>query len=285
MLWTPYVNTFKGVITNLTGRPSSTWGTSITPGNNSFPAYVEILPDTAYMCCFLEVIAHSNFVAANARDTLLTLGFDFSGGTTYTDMEITNLLVSCVSTFSAGFGVGYQFPLLIPAGTAIAAKASINNATVGTLLVGIRLYGRPTRPELVRCGRSVTTYGATTASSSGTVVTPGTTSEGAWTELTPGSNTTKPHFFWQTGVGINDSTISVDRIYGHDLSYGDATNKEIISEDECISSVSSNEQMGRWLRPTIAHYCETPSGVRVYGRMQGSGALDSNLSMCAYGVT
>jgi len=40
-------NIFKGVITNLTNRPAANWGTSITPGNNTFPAYAEILGDTA----------------------------------------------------------------------------------------------------------------------------------------------------------------------------------------------------------------------------------------------
>ena len=44
-----------------------------------------------------------------------------------------------------------------------------------------KLFGKPTRPELLRVGTKVQTYGAVTASTSGTAITPGTNAMGAYT--------------------------------------------------------------------------------------------------------
>lgn len=276
-----YVNTFKGRITNMTGRPAQSWGSVINPGNNTFSTYNEILGNTAYECFGIAIVAHNVGVSTLAKDALLTLGFDHAGGTSYTDNTISNLLVSHAGSLAWG-GVWYYFPLYIPAGTAIAARGSTNNATVGQINVGVILYGRPTRPELVRAGAYVDTFGANTAASNGTTVTSGTTSEGSWTEMTSGT-TTRPYWWFQTGFGANDSSLG-SVLYGMDLAVGDASNKEVVFENVLSCSGGSTEQLCRPLLPSEAYTCDIPEGQRIYTRMQCSGTADSSLSMCAYAL-
>lgn len=275
------VNRFTSILTNLTGRPASAWGTSLTPGNNSFPAYTEILSDIAHECFAIEIFINSQDNNSIARNLLVTIGIDHSGGTTYTDCEINYLLGTGATSYLLGGGISYYFPLYVPAGSAIAAKASVNNATVGTCRVGVKLSGRPTDPELVRAGAYVDTFGAVTASSQGTSITSGEASDGAWTEMTSGI-TTKPYWFFQLGMGCSDTTMT-DLGYRSDLSIGDASNKEIFATDLIFNS-SGRESLTNYLQPIHNYICDIPLGQRIYTRMQCTGTPDSNLSNIVYAL-
>lgn len=264
----------------MTGRPATTWGTSITPGNNTFPAYTEILGNTAYDCFGIAIFVHTIGSSGAAKDMLLTIGIDHTGGTTYTSCEISNLMCSSAGTLVTG-GIWYYFPLYIPEGSAIAAKMSCSNATVGTGRVGVILYGRPTRPELVRAGAYVDNFGATTASSRGTTITAGTASEGAWTEMTSGT-TTRSYWWFQVGWGSFDISLG-SAIYAMDLSVGDATNKELVIEDHLIINAGTTEQV---VKPFIPGEptCDVKDGQRIYVRLQCSTTVDTDLSMMAYAL-
>lgn len=280
MLHTP-VNTFKGIISNMTGRPSATWGTVLTPAQNSFPAYAAIMSATAYETFGMSILLHTGAYSAEARDILVTIGIDHAGSTTYTDCEISNLLATNASTLGYG-GVSYYFPLYIPAGSTIAAKASVNNATVRNITIGIELFGRPTHPELVRAGSYVDTFGATPAGSNGTAITSGTSSEGNWTEVTAG-NTTKPYWWWQVGWGANDSSLTAVN-YVMDVAYGTAGAEEIVIAGQPHNSPSTAEQMFQpQLHPNY-YQNEVDAGRRIYVRMQCSGTADSNLSTIVYAM-
>ncbi len=275
------VNRFNGIITNLSAQPgNSAWGTSITPGNNSFPAYAEILGNTAYETFYLEIFLSAFRASTLAKNALVTIGIDHSGGTTYTDQEILYLLASSAAAPSYG-GVTYRFPLFIPAGSALAAKASVNNATVGTGYVGVRLYGQPTAPEVMRYGTYIESWGETTASSSGTSVTPGTASEGAWVDLS-GGNTTRPYWWWQCGWGSNDASL-INNIYVLDVGVGDGTTKELAIRDEMHGNSGTLEEHWKRPEPDHAYVLDQPSGKTVYGRMQCN-ASDASITMMAYGL-
>lgn len=280
MLHTPQ-NAFKGIITNMTGRPTPTWGTQLTPAQNSYPAYTEVLADTAYECFGIEISLNSGLYSGEARDILVTIGIDHAGGTTYTDCEISHLIATNCGNIHFG-GVRYFFPLYIPAGSAIAAKASTANATVRTLYCGVTLFGRPTHPELVRAGSYVDTFGAVTAASDGTTITSGTTNEGNWTEVTAG-DTTKPYWFWQVGWGSADSSLTAV-IYSMDVAFGTAGAEEIVLTDILHTSSGTAEQMAQALANILQCVGEVPAGKRIYVRMQCSGTVDSNLSTIVYAM-
>lgn len=280
MLHTP-VNTFKGIISNMTGRPSVTWGTALTPAQNSFPAFVEILGNTAYDCYGISIFIHSGAYSGEARDILVTLGFDHAGAMTYTDNTIANLIATNCGTPLFG-GVNYYFPLFIPAGTAIAAKASTANATVRTVYVGVELFGRPTHPELVRAGSYVDTFGAVEAASDGTTITAGTTSDGAWTEVTAG-NTTRPYWYWQAGWGAADLSLTAV-MYSMDVAYGGAGTEEVVLSGAMHLSSGTVEQVSQ--PQLLPPYCtnEVGFGGRIYVRSQCNGTADSDLSTVVYAL-
>jgi hypothetical protein len=276
------LNRFQYRTGNVVGvRPASAYGLSLTPGNNSYPAYVSLLTggNIANDCYFVVVNINSVGVSAAARDLLVTLGKDDSGGTTYVDW-IPHLLGSHANGFIMGGGIWYAFPLFVPAGAQIAAKASVNNATVGTARICIWLFGLPTAPEMMRWGTYVDAIGANTAASNGTTVTSGTTGEGSWTSL---GTESREHWWWQLGMGMNDATLT-GLSYFADLSHGDGSNKHIIFEDLHIANTSAELVS---FSPEIIlpnYYAPTNGAETIYGRLQCSSTADSGLSLAAYGV-
>lgn len=267
-----------------TTRPAAALGATVTPAQNSKGSYAQVFSALARDVFFLAININSNNVAAAARDTIVDIGVDPAGGTSYTVL-IPDLLGSCASSLgslsaSAGVGIWYQFPIWIKSGSTVGARASVNNATVGTLRVRGFAFGSPKRADLVKVGTKCTAYGITAASSAGTAVTSGTTSEGAWTSL--GSIAT-PTWWWQLGVGVNDGTMSA-LSYFADLGVGDASNKFAVIENEAIMTSGSEALCKEGSVPGCMF--ETPSsGQTVYGRLQCSGTADASLSMAAYGVS
>lgn len=264
----------------ITTRPpgGGALGTSITPGNNTYGSYVSILAggSIAYDCYWVEINFNSNAVSTAARDTIVTIGVDPSGGTSYTDL-IPNLLCSSASPFgNLQNGFWYTFPLFVKAGSQLAAKASVNNGTVGTLRVGIKLYGQPSRPDAIWWGSSVESIGINSGTSNGTDVTSGTTSEGTWTSL---GTSAKRCCYWQLGAGLNNSAMSNFQ-YHLDISAGDASNKTVILQD-IPATTTTAETMSLQQGPG---WFDVPEGTNIYGRGQCSSSPAQTINMAAYGV-
>ena len=284
----PIPNRFNGIITNLTGQPVTTWGTSVTPNAtaNTYGSYANVISSaTAYDTYFMEIWTHSVGSAGNATDTIITVGIDPAGGTSYTD-RINHLIVSCAGTSAMG-AIPYQFPLFVAAGSTVGVKASQNRASGSAFRVGIRLHGKPTKPELVRYGTYVTTFGATTASSSGTAITPGQASEG--TVVTLGTNITSDYWWWQGGVGVNDSTMTGGGLYWVlDIGIGTSTSAvDWIFQDQITCSAQNTSE--QTITQCLPYHCyirevAQDSTTDVYARMQASGAPDSSISAIAYGL-
>jgi hypothetical protein len=110
----------------------------------------------------------------------------------------------------------------------------------------------------------------------------GTTGEGPWVALA--TNISQSCWFWQVGMGCNDTSMTAQNMYSVDLAYGDATNKHIIIKDLIFHVPSANEAIAL---PGIemGAYRLVPSGSNLYGRIQCSGTADSLLSLIAYGVS
>lgn len=279
MIWVPNGG-FGWKLSSQAGvRPTTTqYGHVVTPGNNTFvgAAWVELFTAaqmvTDAIRCFICI--NGNAVSTAARDTIVDIGIDTAGGTSYT-VHIPNLLGSCAADMSRG-GIQYLFPLRIPAGSSVAARASVNNATVGTLAVLMMVWGRPVIP--MKFGSYCFAMGITAASSSGTAVTPGTTNEGAWTSL---GTTSKPAWWHQVGLGINDATANT-RTVALDLSYDSGGTKVILIEDEFAGTTAAEEVEKGLLG--VGYEKPIASGVEVFGRAQCSSTLDSNYSMASWHV-
>jgi hypothetical protein len=289
-LWTPHVE-FHAIFTNHSGQPTGNPGVAVATNasaNTKSSSWVEVM-DAAVVthdCYGMNIVIHSGASASNVRDYLVDIGTDPTDTATYTTL-ISNL-IGCSATPYFGNGIDsqlghyYYFQLFIKAGTSIAAKSQ--GSTGGTSVsVLMQLLGKPKYPELVRAGSFVTTYGADTANSRGAAVTPGTASEGSWTDLS-GADTTTPHWYWEVGMGITDSTMSDNIIYG-DLGIGDGSNKHVAIQDRVWVS-NTIECLMKAPGCMMDGYYDVPSGIRPYGRLQvgNISAADAAYTMAAYAV-
>lgn len=271
-------------------NPSSgTIGVDITPGaSNTMSAYVQLLDGSADWPAdsgdgFELYIAIYDFGAsAAAHNVLCTLGIDLAGGTTYTDW--INYLAGSESQgfFGNGFENGqvYTFPIKIPRGSSIAIKAQSSNAAPTTGQVQLRIRCKPTRPELLRVGTFVQTFGEDVANSGGTGITAGTASDGAYVQL--GSALDKGIWYWEYGIG-STSTNTGSNLGVTDIAVGDASNKRRVIRN-ARSVYGTAETITKY---PAGEYNEVDIGSLVYGRMQvgDSGALGAGvLQLIAYGV-
>lgn len=263
-------------------RPAVSLGASVTPAQNSYGSYAQLLAGAAltHDAWLVELCVNTVHLAGAARDCIVTLGYDPAGGTSFTDAD-QHLLVGPAGSYSGaasnGGPVWFRLPRRIRAGTSIGIKASVNSADLTALAAFCRVYCRPKRPELARAGAYVDTYGAVTASSRGTLVTPGTTSEGAWTEI---GTLTRRCWYLEWGVGVDDGTMSNN--VGHvDIAIGDASNKHIVVLNGFFFT-AANEAVGK---PAQGAYVDGVVGDKLYARIQvGPSAADSNYSIAIHAV-
>lgn len=278
-----YSNDFNLVIDSQSGvRPATNYGTSITPGNNAYGSYTQVLSATSDDAYGILINFNSIGVNTTATDCIATVGIDTSGGTSYLDW-IVDLLCSCAMAYTAGpNGVEYYFPLFIPAGSSLAVKMSMNNATPpGSNRCFMRLYCQPSRPELLRVGSQVRTYGSVPASSCGTAVTSGTTSEGTYVSLGTIAAGDNP-WYWQVGLGLNNAAVATLDTHHVDLAVGQSGAKKTSVLDQQFT-VTTAEQIG--VMPNRGDgYSVGASGEIVYARCQCSGSALTGTSVAAYGV-
>lgn len=259
-------------------RPTNTYDTAITPGTNAMGAWAQLVAGAAVTADIWEIEVVINSRATSAIDHLVDIGIDPAGGTAF-GVLIEQLVTGPASPILVDWLAGtvvYRFPLRIPAGASVGARASAKSGTAD-IGVSCTLRGRPSRPELCWAGSFVTTFGATLASSNGTIITPGTVSEGAWTQI--GAATTKPYRYLEFGYGIDDGTMAAARI-DVDIGVGDATNKRIAIANAPVLTASSNNLV----KPAAGRYCNVAVGDLLYARAQSSAALDTNNSVAIYAV-
>lgn len=274
MLWVPRgAFDYRWRLDTTTGRPAAAFGATVTPGNNSKGSYAQLIAGASVTedVWAIRVRFNSGATSGAARDIIADLGIDTAGGSSYTVL-IPNLLASCAGPHTTG-GIGYWFPVFIPAGSSIGVAASVNNATVGTLRAWATLYGKPRNPEATPVGYAVEAVGVVTGSSRGTTVTAGTTSEGSWTSL---GTTTRNAFYAALGVGFNDTAMGAN-VTGVDLAWGDASNKLLVVENQLVTT-TTGEASGY---TADEGWAMIPSGTTLYGRAQCSGTADT-MSLAAY---
>jgi len=287
MLWTPPSPCFQSKVTNRTSgftAPTITLGANHTKG-----AYAEVFDAALVTFDVYDIYIMISGIGATGaganRQALIDIGVDNADAGSFTTL-IENLVcgnAGAITGTSTNIPpVIYRFPLFIKAGTQIGARGQISDgldlAGVG---IHVSLIGDPNHPELARAGSYVTTFGAVTASSRGTGITPGTSgAEGAYVDLS-GADTTVPYWYWEFGIGVADSTMA-DQSLLVDVGIGDGSNKFLAIQDAHIWT-SSDERLSK---PGIAPmgFYEGATGVRVYGRASASGTPDSTVTMAAYGV-
>lgn len=132
-------------------------------------------------------------------------------------------------------------------------------------------------------GTAVESVGLTPASSSGTAVTPGTTSEGSWTLLGTLTNAAR---YMGVGCSIGNGTMT-SQPYHVDLAYSTSddgyTAKFPIVEDMIVFE-SSTEQIAFESTPKYLAFRLVPAGARIYGRAWCAGTATSGFNLAAWAV-
>jgi hypothetical protein len=199
---------------NLPAGATTAPGTSVTPAQNAYGNW-QLLHTLAADCYMIEVVPANR---ATASSMLISIGVSVDGAANYQE------IIPDLACYGPQWQSGYQatvwsFPLFIPQGSTIAARASINNATVGTVNVMVRCYGTPTRPDLYRYGSRVVPYTTNLAGSSGLVqILPGTNSGfSQWTKI---GTTEDSHWYFECGMG-STSTGPINRTQVQHYSWGE----------------------------------------------------------------
>lgn len=269
---------FGLVISNAT---SVSPGAVVTPGNNTYGAYTQLLSgaqvtDTAYG---FWVNVNSLAVSGAPRDALAKVAIDRAGGASYLDIA-SDLLVSCAGSLS-GVGLGgiwYWIPLLIPAGSSVALAASVNNATVGTCSSFVRLMCKPTSLTPPRTASFMRSFGITPATSSGTAIVPnGAGGRSAYVQV--GSALTESLWYWCIGAGCNNAAMS-NNATTFDLAVGSSTtvNRLIVTEQTVIPTTA--EVLGY---TSQGAYGLAAINENVYIRAGGQAVFPTGASCAAYG--
>lgn len=265
---------------HLTTRPVAGFGTTVTAGGsaNTMGSYAQLISGANLTADVygIRIMASNAFVGGANRQTLFTIGLDPAGGTSYTD-TLTELIADCPGSYIAGRGVEYFFPFFIKAGTSVGAKMQCTQASQ-TMSVAAWFYCKPRTPEAMHVGTKFRSYGVVTATSEGTVLTPGTTSEGSWTSM--GTIADNDMWWFQVGYTASDATYG-NTLEHVDLGIGDASNKHLVIVDDRWNK-TTGEDVGRLFNGMGYHPAK--NGDICYVRAQSSGTADTDTTAAVYAV-
>lgn len=215
MLYVPG-NDFSWSVDNFGSTYSdSALGTSV-PGNasaNVKGANTALLAGIAEDCygisiCFLGGNANG-VIRRQLTDLLIDPGAGVGNAGSSWSVMIANLLSNSPTLGPAGnAGYWYYFPIFLKAGTAIGAAHQDLAAATVALRMAVRVYGKPSRPDMLKVGTKVQTLGAVTASTQGTAFTPGTGALGAVSAAL--GTLTYDSWWFQLGIASNTTTMAAN---------------------------------------------------------------------------
>lgn len=260
---------------------ATTTGTPVLTGaSNAEGSWTPVIASNAHETTWVVIDAVGfAWGGGISLPTLLDIGFDAAGGTTYVE-KISNLLIGNGGSGTGYSGVWYAFPLRIPSGARVAARAQCAHTSAINAPVTISTYGRSARPETMFSDESFEVVGAVT-NSSGVSFTPGNASWGSYVSL---GTTAGLKRWWQLGVQLDRATMN-NKNYYVELAHGDATNKHTIKRIALGSD--TNERVGEFSRANqifeMSHW-PLPAGTNLYVRGMCDGAPDATWTALAYGM-
>lgn len=267
------IDNFGSTFTNAGFAAAVTSGAANTKGSGtSLIAGASVTEDIyGIAICF-----SNGFTNAAARTWLVDILIDPAGGTSWSTI-IPNLLATGPALSLGGYW--YYFPLFLKAGTSVGCQVQCNAATQ-TMRVGVKLVGKPSRPDRLKVGSRVEAFGVDLANTLGTPITLGTSTKGSYTASM--GVTASDLWWWQCGYAPNDATQTGDAQL-LDVAVN-ATNKILVLEN-LFSQTNSGEAGGKVAFGDQLPIKHVAAGQDVY--MRGSTVLaapDSGTTVMAYGL-
>lgn len=254
-----------GVGTVVPGSAVTTGGSASTKGGAT-----QLIASTNFDA-FEIIIMASNYAASGVTSKAC---LDIMVGAATEEVIIPDLLAGHAGMTTGAVNQGpkvWKFPLYIPAGTRISAKAA-GSRTATDMRVCVWIRGGNVSPPF-RVGSKVVTYGIGTVPA-GTPVTHGNASEGSWTQVT--ASTSEYHFACFPSLqGPTDTTITPLRTFELDIGIGAAT-EELLGgyEQAYMYRVDTLEALcGPFYYEPV--FADIPSGSRLTARLSADGGADA----------
>jgi hypothetical protein len=198
--------------TSVTTAPSSTGKSAETP--------TQLIASTGGDAYWIHVCCQSYAASGTDSAGLCDIMHGAAGSES---VLIPDLMIGQASAF--GFGKHYSFPLYIPAGTRLSARAQGQRLSTA-FRVYVALYGEPSSPTPFPIGSKITAYGPNAGiNNNGVAITPGNNAEGAWTQVE--AATDEEHFYLYPGFQHAGDTSMVTHDYAIEMGIGAATEKSI----------------------------------------------------------
>lgn len=263
----PLASTYQA---NFSGRPTTTWGTTLTASAtlHTVGTTVQLVASAPYDADGIRITFHGMHTSAAVTEGLVNI---FTGASNEKTL-IANLMSGWSATNVTAGPRRYFFPLRIPKGTRIAAnfQAVIASDDVYCMIELLSSNGNNW------AGCAVETLGAVTATTKGTTVVPGTTSEGTLTSIGTSGQRYKYIYAAQSGNADTTATAGV-------LSYDIGTSSAVIPGlENFVQTTSATEWVNPW--DEVGRYCDIASGTALYLRAQSHTTDTENKTFCIYGV-
>jgi len=286
MLYTP-VNEFNWEATNFADAFGSTTNSTLLTASGTAHvkgADASVMVGLAEDCYGMILCFFSGSTVTTIRRQMVDLLIDpaagvGNAGASWTVL-INNLFTGNPSVLVGKSGHKFYFPLFLKAGTAIGARTQ-DTVIDATVRLAIKVFGKPTHPELVKFGTSVQTMGADTATTAGITVVPGVSSVYGSYSATYGT-LARDAWWWQLGYGLNDSSMSDGR-QAWDIAH-DTTAKILCAQGIESSAVSAEETVKEAFGHRLPIRCAS-AGSSVYVRaLTTNSTADSGYSAVVYAV-
>jgi hypothetical protein len=255
------------------------FGTLITSGAaNTAGTWTQIHAGATYAVDYFTLNINSvetsaDVIAATTLNCYIDIGIGASSGAVMTICEKLG------GSQAQGIGVTYFLPVRIPPDTPIWARHQ-NTAASAKAGVNISMYGGNMNPYSFPSFSGLVALGATTASTSGTAITPGAAAEGAWAQIVASSTADYGGLMVSPLFNV-DTTLTSLLITTLDVGFGASGQERVVGENLTRQIlISANEQKDAICFPT---FTGVPQGSRIVARASGSTTADGTNSVIVYG--
>lgn len=265
---------------NLPATPSTTaFGTTVVCGaNNALGSAVSAITLTHDVEYLVIGFSSSSSSSGVNNSCLVDVLVDPAGGTSWSTM-IDNLLAGFVlqsGSNGSAWQRPYFFPIWIPAGAAVGFQGRTAHSSTFSLRATVWAFGGNRNPASWWCGQRVTTYGATTASSTGTSHTAGNSgSYSSWATIA--ASTSNHNAFNLAVQGVGGTAVSSGAAYHFQFGVGSTQIGPTLIKN-IATSESGWDAMGGCI------YSAVPSGTNLQVRGTCSTTAEA-LDVAIYGIS
>lgn len=254
-------------------------GTAITAGAaNTAGTWTQIHEGLTYGADYFTIAINAvrtsgNVIAATNLNCYLDIGVGATSGAVMTVCE------KLAGVNGQGLGINYFIPVRIPPDTPVWARHTNNNASA-IAAVQVSWFGGNMNPGCFPSFAGMVALGATTASTTGTAITPGASgAEGSWTQIV--ASTTADYGGLMASPLFNVDTALLVQYTTIDVGVGASGQEKVVGENVTQQSLPTTGETKDAICFPV--WTGIPSGSRLVARASGSGTAETSNSIMLYG--